>query len=322
MDLIDQFEAELKATKSADSSTPRTYRWAAQVLFEWLAHAELAPAQVGAVEFAAFARWLTVRKRKDGTRGAPRGMRVALKGARAWFRWAASHGYVKPLDLGRPSLPAVPHTRPASLTQEGLAIYLKAAERFKEPLRTILLLLPLTGCRVRELCAAPIHGLGLEDAVPVMYVRRKGNSLDLVTVSRLSFDQCQVELGTNGRVSLPPLADQILKTYLVRYRRAVKGSPWLFPSPGGRGYLSVSTVRAAMRDLRAELNLPWLTPHKARHTMGMLLRKNGAELHQIADALGHGNLNTTRSFYAQAPANETADVMRKLIPTTPTKGRA
>lgn len=316
--LVEQFESDLRAAKSADSSTPRTYRWAADVLFQWLGHAKLTPAQVGSVEFADFARWLTTRKHDDGSAWSARGMRGALKGARAFFRWAASHGYVKPLDLGRPALPGVPKTRPASMTQEGLAVYLEAVKAYNEPLRTILLLLPLTGCRVRELCAAPIRGLGKEDGVSVMYVRRKGNPLDLVTVAKLSFEQAQVELGTNGRVSLSPLAQRILETYLVRYRRAVKGSPWLFPRAGQRdGYLGDATVRLAMRELRVRLGMPWLTPHKARHTLGALLRKNGVELDKIADALGHSNLNTTRSFYAQAPANETRDVMSRLIPTTP-----
>lgn len=310
-ELVGGFEASLAAGRPADSGTPRTYRWAAETLGDFLVQSGAALAGFGPAQFEAFAQWLTARRHVDGRPWSPRSVRAAAKGSKSFLQWAAKYGFAPAVDLGQPRLPRVPDSRPEYLTREELARYLVESEAEDEPERTLLLLLPLTGCRARELCGAPMAGIGKDAGVPVLRVRRKGSTLSFDDVGRFDAHQCAVQLSS---VPLNDAAQGVIRSYLAGFRRGVVGSPWLFPSPiDPARYLSYDGLKKAMHRVRGRLGISWLTSHKAgRHTMGMLLRQDGTPIEDIADALGHKNLETTRQFYAQADPDRVAETTNRV----------
>lgn len=299
MDLLSDFVSHLASTRPADNGTTRTYRWAASTLLEYLQSAD--PKEMDAAKLQAFVTSLTVRGLS------PRSVRTAVRGSKAFLAWCGVQ-----VDLSRLDLPKIQEESPAHLDRGGIEAYLaKAADLTADPHRTVLLLLPLTGCRVRELCTAPIAGVAKDGQAIVLCVRRKGRRLSLDEIAGFTTHECQRKM---ARVGLSDRAGRLLIEYLLRYRRSVNGSPWLFP--GSRGPISTDSVRKALYEVRKSLNLPWLTTHRAgRHSLAMLLRSEGVPLDKIADALGHKNLDTTRTHYAQASAVEVAALTTKAQKT-------
>jgi integrase len=315
--LLDQFIADLQLTKSADSNTPRTYRWAAQYVEEYLASGAATLGTFGPVQFHDFGRWLITKKRISAN-----SLRVAIRGSKAFLKWAQSRGLAPPVDLGSLALPAIPRTGAAHLTPENLTRYLEAVRGADDPIKSILLMLPFTGCRIREVCSAPLAGLGQDGGSPVMHVRRKASTISFSDVARMSYADCTTYLSPVG---LNRQAMLVLSRYLP-VRGGMPSSPWLFPNGlGGKlsaDYCSPDSVRHELRKLRVGLGLPWLTPHKAgRHTLAMLLRSSGMALDKIADVLGHTNIETTRRSYARATPTEQAALSDSAFPGGDDRGR-
>lgn len=73
---------------------------------------------------------------------------------------------------------------------------------------------------------------------------------------------------------------------------------YLFPSPHG-GHLSTRTIQQDLQRLREHLPRlegKILTPHTFRHTGATHLRRNGMDLSELQDVLGHSSPNTTRIY--------------------------
>lgn len=308
MTLAEQFIADLQAAKSEDSNTPRTYRWAVRFVEEFIGEGKATLGTFGPAQFHDFSRWVIAKKLSANA------LRVVMRGTKAFLKWAQMKGYAPPVELGSPSLPAIQKQAPAHLTPANLLRYFEAAKTVEEPIASILLLLPFTGCRIREVCSAPISGIGKLNGVPVMHVRRKAANADFKTIAKMTFDECSQNLTPVG---LNKQALIVLQRYLP-VRSQMPASPWLFPNGlGGRlsdDYCNPDSVREVMRRLRVDLGLPWLTPHKAgRHTLAMLLRDK-LPLDKIADVLGHTNIETTRRSYARATPDEQANLSGQAFP--------
>lgn len=160
---------------------------------------------------------------------------------------------------------------PRALSSAQLQSYYKGAAKRKEPVRTILLLLPRTGMRISELCGARIDALE----------RREGR-IALVFFGKRDRER---------RVYLSKKAEKILDGYLT-------GSPppgdFLFPGYGGRP-LSASRVRQVSAELGKELGFR-VNPHTLRHTYASTLHSKGVTLPVLKEALGHASERTTMQY--------------------------
>lgn len=184
-----------------------------------------------------------------------------------------------------------------ALTPDELELYREAVEAssIPEPCWTILRLLPYCGMRVTEACRLPAGALRKVGDVPGLLFHGKGNK------------ERFVPLGKRGR--------RVLTDWRKVRRARLDGeaSPWLFPSPmNPERPVSAETVRAHLRQLRAETELPaTLTPHVLRHCYATELLDKGVELRVLQDLLGHASISTT-ALYARPRVERLAEAVALL----------
>lgn len=252
--LIQQFTAELKAERP-ESSTPSTYRWAAERLQEFLTARGRPIMAVDAALLADFVQWLGTRRKTDGGALSPATVRVSARGAKAFLQWAMKKGFISRRPVELPALPEVRATASRSLTDAELSLYRTRIAKEADPVRAVLTLLPLLDVGVKELCGAPMAGLGrTEGGASVLHLRPpRAGPMD---IGSMSFEDCR---SCFVPVRLPGEALHEIRSYLIRFRPR---GPWLFP--GKYAHISATVVRSAVRRLRVELDAPWLTPSRAR----------------------------------------------------------
>jgi len=159
------------------------------------------------------------------------------------------------------------------LSADALAIFFEAAQKERNgAIRAVLLLLPLTGLRISELCSLEMSAVQERDEVTYLAFRGKGDK------------PRNVPLGTQGL--------EVLTTWIEK-RGAEEGS--MFPGRGGP--LRPGTVRDACRRIREVYpQLEGLTPHVLRHTYATRMVGAGVDLASLKALLGHESLTTTQRY--------------------------
>ena len=114
---------------------------------------------------------------------------------------------------------------------------------------------------------------------------------------------------------------RVLLLYLAKYRDILKKSGYLFINVSGKyagSPLKVTAVYAMLRRLEEKTGIT-ATPHMLRHYFANERRKSGWDVPMIAQALGHGKLETTNRYLNISDAeledasNAYFDSTRKLI---------
>jgi integrase len=212
--------------------------------------------------------WL--RERIDPSQ--PIGTILPLRAAvKAYLLWK---GYDEDsVEAELPAAKGVNALRRTALTEEQLKVYMMLAEGQRDPYRTILLLLPLTGLRISKMCNLRRFEYTDKDGLPVLWFRDKGSE---------------------NVVPLHPIAKQLLD----RIVRAEK--------PGPDGYIFHTTsgvpatpdeVRNIMRGFRTTYKvLGDLTPHVLRHTFATRVLAAGGDLKVVQELLGHKDISTTQRY--------------------------
>lgn len=243
-DIFDLFAAAL-AARAPDAGTSRTYQWAVRTFLRWLDERSWSWVSMSPQTFQNFVSWLGQQRGPAGRPWSPRSIRTAVKGVEAFYCWAEQTGYLSGVDLGHPALPEI--ERPPEVDAALAPAWCAAADRERDPTRAVLRLLPLIRCRLRDLCAAPLAGVGSLDGVAVLHVRPPRSGMPYGETARLDWDGCLARL---QRVTLAEDARAELVGYL---KRASPSGLWLFP--GSRGlYLPDTAVRAAQRRIRKSLS--------------------------------------------------------------------
>lgn len=159
------------------------------------------------------------------------------------------------------------------LSADALVVFSDAAKTERNgAIRAVLLLLPLTGLRISELCSLEMSAVQQRDEVTYLAFRGKGDK------------PRNVPLGAEGLT--------ILGAWLEK-RGDEEGS--MFPGRGGA--LRPGTVRDACRRIRkAHPELAGLTPHVLRHTYATRMVGAGVDLASLKALLGHESLTTTQRY--------------------------
>ena len=83
----------------------------------------------------------------------------------------------------------------------------------------------------------------------------------------------------------------------IRTMRNVRPDSWLFPSPTKEGeHITRFAVNRYLTRKQKHLNINNLHPHALRHTFATGLIAEDTPINEVADLLGHENINTTRIY--------------------------
>lgn len=215
----------------------------------------------------------------------------------ALTRWMHFRHGIEP-DAARQRLPGMEISRRGrtreSLSEEQLDLYLSAVRRVPSaPMRTVLLLLPLTGGRISEMCTRRVGDYCIHQGRWVLYVPAAQSK--------------------SGHVRILPLiarARATLDDYVASQHPEREPEAWLFP--GVRAHLTAGAVQKACRGLRNQYpQLGSLTPHVLRHTFGTRAVQQGVNLRLLQEAMGHRSVQTTEQ-YTHPTTRDVADALEVL----------
>ena len=182
-----------------------------------------------------------------------------------------------------------------ALSPDALARFIELAEVEREPVRTVLLLLPRTGLRISEVCALRVEDVRHRDGRTYLDFRGKGDKHRVVPV------------GPVGEA----LLDETVARVTRRPSEANHGERPLFSARAGR-CIAPSTVRDAMARLRTgEATLAEVTPHVLRHTYATRALAGGVDVPRLQALLGHESITTTQR-YLHPSVDDLADAVDNI----------
>ncbi|MBJ7479223.1 tyrosine-type recombinase/integrase [Rhodococcus sp. (in: high G+C Gram-positive bacteria)] len=149
----------------------------------------------------------------------------------------------------------------------------------------IITMFAATGCRIGELLAIRWEDVDLDAKtlkVTGKIIRVPGKGLVRETLTKS-------EAGDDRSIPMPAFAMAVLKS-----RR--KDSATIFESRAGT-LLDPETVGRRWRQIRAALDLEWVTSHTFRKTVATILDDEGLSARQAADHLGHAQVSMTQDVY-------------------------
>lgn len=191
-----------------------------------------------------------------------------------------------------------------ALSPGALAKYRAHAEREQEPLRSLLLLLPLSGLRITEavtLCVG--HVTGNADEGVVLHIRGKGDKPRTVPLGPAggALIMARVDALTDYARGKGYTAAQRAELPLFSSRLAVPEA----------GAMSASAAAAACRRYgEREPELADLSPHILRHTYATHMLGAGMELPHLQAILGHADMKTTQRYLHPTAQHLSAAVLR------------
>lgn len=181
------------------------------------------------------------------------------------FAWLEDAGHIveNPMPLIR--RPPTPRSRPRPLREREIRLAIEHADR---DVRAFLLLGYLAGLRAFEI--AKSHGRDV--TATGIRVAGKGGRVETVPTH--------------------PLLWELAQTY-------PRDDYW-FPSPyAGREHIGPWTVTGRVGRVFRELGIEGAT-HRARHTYGTMLLRNGANLRVVQELMRHSSLSTTAVYLGVA----------------------
>lgn len=222
-----------------------------------------------------FHKWfLLFSKNKE-----PRTIELMLSCLSSFFKFCMEEEYLETKIIKKRWWPNIPKSLPRYLDEKQFAQVKLAAEKLNPRDRTLVLFLFTSGCRRSEASYLKLENINLKKRTAL--VRGKGNKLRTVHFS----EECAFAM----------------EEYLQI--RTGEDNGYLFLNRFGerlcvQSIFDISTKLGKVAGLSQSLH-----PHCCRHTFATNMLARGASLENIADELGHRNLNTTR-VYARIPTED------------------
>lgn len=224
----------------------------------------------------------SVEKWRDSLRVAPGTIRNRISIVRTFFEWCIDHGYCRANPLAGLRAPKEPRRLPRGLSTEDVNRVLAECEDERATL--VVLLECQEMLRARE-----VAGLQFGD------INRSQRELRIV--------------GKGGHERVVPVSDETweaLGHYLAAYPASAGPLIRSFSHPK-RGVSATTVVRLVSRLMReADVGE---TGHALRHTGATDMLRNGAELIEVRDALGHRSIATTEQYLGVTRASELRQAM-------------
>jgi site-specific recombinase XerD len=207
---------------------------------------------------------------------------------RAFFNFAVREGLLAVSPCQRLKPPRVPKDQVQPFTPEQAQALVDAAKQSAQPARDTALVLVLldTGLRVSELCSLRVGDVDPE--TKEITVRGKG--------------------GKRRTIFVGPNVRRAVWRYIERERRLESEDEPLFIAHRGRrtdGGLTPNGICQLFHRLgrAAGIRGTRVSPHTARHYFAISMLRNGANLFELQQLMGHEDLTMLRRYVALAEAD-------------------
>lgn len=228
-----------------------------------------------------FRSWLSNKAMgENGKKGVSNASRArSLSGVKNFLTWLDKQGIMHNAAITIIRSPKRPHRLPRPLEEHQALDVLDCAGILEREdwisIRNTALFSLLYGC-----------GLRIDEAL----------SLNLEDMPRGGFLRVRGKGSKERQVPVLDMVEELLKEYICEcpYQQTAK-TPLFLGARGGR--LHQGIAQKVMRDLRKTLGLQEnATPHALRHSFATHLLKNGANLREIQELLGHSSLSNTQRY--------------------------
>ena len=262
----------------ARGTSPRTLANYREGVGKFVAFLEQHATTLDAVQPHHIRKWLIEKQRKGVS---PNTLHNAYRNPRAFWNWCLREELTENNPFAKVEKPRVPATVKPALTPDEVEAILRACEG-KEWLklrdRALILLLLDTGLRIHE-----AHALTVEDASrETLIIKGKGGK------QRMVFLSAEVRLA--------------LKRYLKACPYTLQPNSPLWQ--GMEGALTLNGLKLAVRYVgkRAGLNRP-LGAHAFRRTFATWSLRNGIDLEQLRQLMGHSDYTVLRQYLSLVEAD-------------------
>ncbi len=142
---------------------------------------------------------------------------------------------------------------------------------------------------------------------------------EAISLNNNSFIDCVDAITVTGKgnkqrmVPILPVVRQTIELYVSQcpYSKD-KNSPVFYGAQGKR--LNQGVAQREMRRIRTLLGLPdTVTPHALRHSFATHILRNGANIREIQELLGHASLSSTQK-YTELNIEDLRDTLTKFHP--------
>ena len=225
-----------------------------------------------------YVRWMLKAKKSPAT------IRNYVTISKIYCEWLRSTGVPVP-EMARPLLPRIENGRKEVLTEDLIPVYIDACLRHTDdPIATALILLPMTGLRVSEMCL-----LKKSDVI----IGPRSSAVPIGTA------QFQFKGKGNKYRRVPVLSEGIpyLLSYFAEVRPTLGRNRWLFPaSRSPDGHITRHQITKRLQLIRRETGVSELHPHLLRHTYGTILNEANFSMADIALIMGHADVRVTAKY--------------------------
>ncbi|PJB72682.1 MAG: recombinase XerC [Alphaproteobacteria bacterium CG_4_9_14_3_um_filter_47_13] len=220
-----------------------------------------------------FRSWISGRAIEDAS-AATRSR--ALSGVKNFLGWLDKQGIMHNPAILLVRSPKKPHKLPRPLYEkQALALVNDPGDESWIDKRNRALFTLLYGC-----------GLRIEEAL----------SLTLNDMPREGYLRIMGKGRKERQVPVLKIVEEMLDLYLKACPFPASPERTIFLGARGRK-LNQGVAQKMMRDIRGKFKLPeTATPHALRHSFATHLLKNGANLREIQELLGHASLSTTQRY--------------------------